>query len=89
MSLAVSSVIASFANSSLNVMSMSTQLTRSGFSVIGVSFPKSRRMLNLGWFAACHSSSLTFAKPETLKKPDAMSTFLVRCKASLMKSAMV
>ena len=89
MSLAVSSVIASFASSSVSVVSMSTQLIRSGFSVIGVSFPKSRRMLKVGCFAACHNWSLTFAKPDTLKKPDAMSTFLVRCKASLMKSAMV
>ena len=77
MSLAVSSVMASFASSSLSVVSMSMQFARSGFSVIGVSFPKSRRMLKFGCFAACQSSSLTFAKPETLKKPEATSTFLV------------
>ena len=77
MSLAVSSVMASFASSSLSVVSMSMQLAMSGFSVIGVSFPKSRRMLKFGCFAACQSSSLTFAKPDTLKKPDAISTFLV------------
>ena len=78
MSLAVSSVIASLANSSFNVVSMSMQFAMSGFSVIGVSFPKSKRMLKFGCFAACQSSSLTFAKPDTLKKPEAMSTFLVR-----------
>ena len=77
MSLAVSSVMASLASSSLSVVSMSMQFAMSGFSVIGVSFPKSRRILKLGCFAACQSSSLTFAKPDTLKKPDAISTFLV------------
>lgn len=88
-SLAVSSVMASLASSSFSVVSMSMQLARSGFSVIGVSFPKRRRMVKLGCFAVCQSSSLIFAKPETLKKPEAMSTFLVRCRASFMKSAMV
>lgn len=89
MSLAVSSVMESFASSSFKVASMSMQSVKSGFSAILVSFPKSRRILKPCCFAACRSSSFIFAKPDTLKKPEAMSTFFVLCKASLMKSAIV